>query len=186
MARLSPPRKVTHSSGAAAPPAQHGDPVAFEVGRRFRCTLRVDCGELDPDAVIRPVGGEWHPHIPERLDDEELADWCAGRMRSISSPPDHRRAPRGRRRVRGDFPPSALSAARGAMTRPRADRRSAPSFGRGVSAFAPKFLHAGPDRWKSSAARGRMHSRRSSSMRARMVGKSLVVRGRVTCSSDFR
>jgi hypothetical protein len=27
------------------------------------------------------VTGEdrWHPHIPERLDDEELADWRAGR-----------------------------------------------------------------------------------------------------------
>ena len=34
------------------------------------------------------------------------------------------------------------------MTRPRVDRRTAPSFGRGVSAFAPKFLHAGPDRRK--------------------------------------
>jgi hypothetical protein len=29
--------------------------------------------------VIRPVRGEWHPRIPERLDDEELADWRAGR-----------------------------------------------------------------------------------------------------------
>jgi hypothetical protein len=28
--------------------------------------------------VIRPVPGEWHPYIPERLDDEELADWRAG------------------------------------------------------------------------------------------------------------
>jgi hypothetical protein len=25
------------------------------------------------------VPGEWHPHIPERLDQEELADWRAGR-----------------------------------------------------------------------------------------------------------
>ena len=23
--------------------------------------------------------GEWHPRIPERLDEEELADWRAGR-----------------------------------------------------------------------------------------------------------
>jgi hypothetical protein len=38
-----------------------------------------DCGQLDPGAVIRPVPGEWHPHMPERLDDEELADWRAGR-----------------------------------------------------------------------------------------------------------
>jgi hypothetical protein len=51
----------------------------FDVGRRFRCTMRVDCGQLDPGAVIRPAPGEWHPRIPERLDDEELADWRAGR-----------------------------------------------------------------------------------------------------------
>jgi hypothetical protein len=51
----------------------------FEVGRRYRCTMRVDCGELDPAAVIRPVPGEWYPRIPERLHDEELADWRAGR-----------------------------------------------------------------------------------------------------------
>ena len=41
--------------------------------------MRLDCGQIDPGAVIRPVPGEWRPHIPERLDDEELADWCAGR-----------------------------------------------------------------------------------------------------------
>jgi hypothetical protein len=28
--------------------------------------------------VIRLVPGEWHPRMPERLDEEELADWCAG------------------------------------------------------------------------------------------------------------
>jgi hypothetical protein len=31
------------------------------------------------DGVIRPDPGEWHPRMPERLDDEELADWRAGR-----------------------------------------------------------------------------------------------------------
>jgi hypothetical protein len=51
----------------------------FEVGRRFRCTMRVDCGRLDPGSVIRPAPGEWHPHMPERLDAEGLADWRAGR-----------------------------------------------------------------------------------------------------------
>jgi hypothetical protein len=51
----------------------------FEVGQRFRCTMRIDCGQLDPQSVIRPVMGEWHPHIPERLDEGELADWRAGR-----------------------------------------------------------------------------------------------------------
>jgi hypothetical protein len=51
----------------------------FEVGQRFRCTMRIDCGQLDPQSVIRPVMGEWHPHIPEHLDEGELADWRAGR-----------------------------------------------------------------------------------------------------------
>jgi hypothetical protein len=51
----------------------------FEVGRRFSCTMRVDCGQLDAGAVIRPVPGEWHPRMPERLDEEELADWRNGR-----------------------------------------------------------------------------------------------------------
>jgi hypothetical protein len=30
-------------------------------------------------AVIRPEPGEWHPRMPARLDEEELADWRAGR-----------------------------------------------------------------------------------------------------------
>jgi len=41
--------------------------------------MRVDCGQLDAGAVIRPEPGEWHPRMPERLDEEELADWRAGR-----------------------------------------------------------------------------------------------------------
>ena len=51
----------------------------FEVGRRFRRTMRVDCGQLDPGAVVRPAPGEWHPRMPKQLDEEELADWRAGR-----------------------------------------------------------------------------------------------------------
>lgn len=31
-----------------------------------------------PGAVIRPVRGEWHPQMPEHLDDEGLADWLGG------------------------------------------------------------------------------------------------------------
>jgi hypothetical protein len=51
-----------------------------ETGRGAQHRLRsVDCSQLDPGAVIRPVLGEWHPHTPERLDEEELADWRAGR-----------------------------------------------------------------------------------------------------------
>ena len=78
MARRSPPRKVTYFE--PVPPRLARNTIIespFEVGRRFSCTMRVDCGPLDPGAVIRPVPGEWHPHMPLRLD--ELADWRAGR-----------------------------------------------------------------------------------------------------------
>jgi hypothetical protein len=80
MARRRPPRKVTYFE--PAPPRLARNTIiesTFEVGRRYRCTMRVDCGQLDPSAVIRPGPGEWHPHIPERLDQAELADWRAGR-----------------------------------------------------------------------------------------------------------
>ena len=80
MARRSPPRKVTYFE--PVPPRLARNTIielTFEVGRRFRCTIRIDCGRLDPGAVIRPVPGEWHPRMQERLDEEELADWRAGR-----------------------------------------------------------------------------------------------------------
>ena len=75
MVRRTPPRKVRYFEPVAPRLARN----TFEVGRRFRCTMRVDCGRLDPGAVIRPEPGEWSPRMPERLDEEELADWCAGR-----------------------------------------------------------------------------------------------------------
>jgi len=80
MARRNPPRKVTYFE----PIAPHLARITiiestFDVGPRFRCTMRIDCSQLGPDAVIRPIRGEWHPCMPERLDEEELADWRAGR-----------------------------------------------------------------------------------------------------------
>ena len=75
MARRAPPRNVRYSS--QSPRALPVTP--FTVGRRYRCTMRIDCGRLDPGAVIRPEPGEWHPRMPERLDELELADWRAGR-----------------------------------------------------------------------------------------------------------
>ena len=77
MARRSPPRKVTYFE--PVPPRLARNTIiesTFEVGRRFRCTMRVDCGQLDAGAVIRPVPGEWQPRTLEQLDD---ADWRAGR-----------------------------------------------------------------------------------------------------------
>ena len=80
MARRSPPRKVTWFEPVAPRLARNTViESTFEVGRRFRCTMRVDCGRLDPGAVIRPDPGEWHPCMPERLEEDELADWRAGR-----------------------------------------------------------------------------------------------------------
>ena len=80
MARRSPPRKVTYFDPILPRLARNTIiESTFEVGRRFRCTMRVDCGQLDPDVVIRPVTGEWHPRMPQHLDEEELADWRAGR-----------------------------------------------------------------------------------------------------------
>jgi hypothetical protein len=67
--------------------ARSTQPDPEQLGRRFRCTMRVDCGELDPSVVIQPICGEWHPHMPDRLDEEELADRRApAATRSISSP----------------------------------------------------------------------------------------------------
>src|SRR6201997_4299615 len=86
MARPLPPRKVTYFEPVAPRLARNTViESTFEVGRRFRCTTRVNCGRLDPGAVIPPDPGEWHPRMPERLDEEELADWrshgfdCQGR-----------------------------------------------------------------------------------------------------------
>jgi hypothetical protein len=80
MTRRTSPRKVTYFE--PVPPRLARNTIivpTFEVGRRFRCTMRVDCGELDPGAVIQAIPGEWHPRMPEQLDEEELADWRAGR-----------------------------------------------------------------------------------------------------------
>jgi hypothetical protein len=68
MTRSRPPRKVTYFE--PVPPRLARNTIiesTFEVGRRFRCTMRVDCGQLDPGAVIRPVPGEWQPRMPGHM-----------------------------------------------------------------------------------------------------------------------
>jgi hypothetical protein len=80
MARRSLPRQVTYFE--PVPPRLARNTIiesTFEVGRRFRCTMRIDCGQLDPGAEIRRVPAEWHPSMPAQLDEEELAEWRAGR-----------------------------------------------------------------------------------------------------------
>ena len=62
--------------------------------RRWRCTMRVDCGRLDP--------GEWQSHVPERLDEAELADWRAVRDAGLPArSSDDRRRRRCSRRMSG-------------------------------------------------------------------------------------
>jgi hypothetical protein len=72
--------------------------------RRFRGRAAVSaarCASNVAGAVIRSVPEEWHPRVPTRFDQEELADWPAGpRCGPISSPPDDQRAARGRRSIR--------------------------------------------------------------------------------------
>ena len=69
--------RITNRSRRASRATPSSNRLSKSAG--FRCTMRVDCGQLDPGAVIRPVPGEWHPRMPECLDEEELADWRAGR-----------------------------------------------------------------------------------------------------------
>ena len=69
MARRNPPRKVTYFEPVLPRlPRNTIIETTFDVGRRFRCTMRVDCGQLDPGAVIPAMRGEWLPRMPERLD----------------------------------------------------------------------------------------------------------------------
>ena len=56
MLRRRPPRKVTYFEPVRPRLAPNTIiESTFEVGRRFSCTMRVDCGQLDPGAVIRPA-----------------------------------------------------------------------------------------------------------------------------------
>jgi hypothetical protein len=49
MGRRPPPRKVTYFK-PVSPRLGRNTIIesTFDVGRRFRCTMRVDCGRLDP------------------------------------------------------------------------------------------------------------------------------------------
>jgi hypothetical protein len=50
----------------------------FEASRRFRCTIRVDCGQLDPDTISGRYPTNGIRTSPSAFR-EELADWRAGR-----------------------------------------------------------------------------------------------------------
>ena len=60
MTGRTPPRKVTYFEPVAPRLGRNAVIVStFDVGRRFWCTMHVDCARLDPGSVIRPVRGEW-------------------------------------------------------------------------------------------------------------------------------
>ena len=80
MTRRNPPRKVTYFEPVPPRLARNTiiefdlrdrPPLPLHTARRLR---RARPGHGDPAGT-----GEWHPRMPERLDDEELADWRAGR-----------------------------------------------------------------------------------------------------------
>jgi hypothetical protein len=87
MARRSPPHKVTYFEPAAPRLARNTIiESTFEVGRRFRCTLRVDCGQLDPGAVIRRSPANGTRVCPSASTTRRLPTGAPAAMRSISSP----------------------------------------------------------------------------------------------------
>ena len=87
MARRNPPRKVTYFEPVAPRLARNTIiESTFEVGRRFRCTMRIDCGQLDPGAVIRPVPANGIRVSPSASTTRSLPIGAPAAMRSISSP----------------------------------------------------------------------------------------------------
>jgi hypothetical protein len=72
MARCSPPRKVTYFE-PVVPRLARNTVIESTLRSASAASMRVDC-RLDPGAVIRPGPGEWHPRMPEQLDENELAD----------------------------------------------------------------------------------------------------------------
>jgi hypothetical protein len=101
MARRSPPRKVTYFEPVPPPLARNTIiESTFEVGRRFRCTMRVDCGQLEPGAVV--PAGTWrmvpaYARAPRRRRARGLARRAQCGLSSRC--PSRRRAPRGCRRI---------------------------------------------------------------------------------------
>ena len=81
-----PPRKVTFFEPVLPRLARNTViESTFEVGRRFRCTMRVDCGQLDPGAVIRPAPGSGARVSPSASTKKSLRTGAPAAMRSISS-----------------------------------------------------------------------------------------------------
>jgi len=76
-----------HSAAAPRPQHHHESTSRSPPPSAARCAI--DCGKLDPGAVIRPVAANGHPRMPQQTRGERSrADWAPAATRSISSRPD--------------------------------------------------------------------------------------------------
>jgi hypothetical protein len=88
MIRRTPPRKVRYFEPVAPRLARNTViESTFEVGRRFRCTMRVDCGQLDPGAVSGRSPANGIRACPSASTKTSWRTGAPAVTRSISLPP---------------------------------------------------------------------------------------------------
>jgi hypothetical protein len=88
MTRRRPPRKVTYFEPVLPRLARNTViESTFEVGRHFRCTIRIDCSRLEPGAVIRPEPANGTRICRRSSTKRNLPTGVPAAPRSISSRP---------------------------------------------------------------------------------------------------
>jgi hypothetical protein len=94
MTRSRPPRKVTYFEPVAPRLARNTIiESTFEVGRRFRCTMRVDCGPARPRRGDPANGARACPSASTKRS-SRTAGWTQCGLSARRT--DNRRTPRGR------------------------------------------------------------------------------------------
>ena len=61
--------------------------IAFRVGRRYRCTMRLPISDLGEPVGI--IGVSWSPRTPKRLSKAELRDYRRGRDALLAEAAEH-------------------------------------------------------------------------------------------------
>jgi hypothetical protein len=136
MAPRIPPRKVTYFE--PVPPHLARNTITkstFEVGR-FRCTMRVDCGQLDLGAVIRPIAANGSRACPSSSTKRSLPTGARAATRSISSP--HWPSARASRSPTDKH--EAIGARAGIVTALRSRHGAAGSGRRSATAALPEWI----------------------------------------------
>ena len=88
MARRNPPRKVTYFEPVAPRLARNAViESTFDVGRRFRCTMRVDCGHSIPARSSGRSPANGTRACPSASTRRSWRTGAPAAMRSISSRP---------------------------------------------------------------------------------------------------